>query len=168
MEFVDNEGDNVSAGEQGEIVYTSLFNYSIPLIRYAVGDIGVPSDHRCSCGSVLPLMKNIVGRTDSLLRLPSGRLLSPRIFSGAIDGFELFEEIDEYKLVQKRADLLKLFVVRRSSMISEDVFRNKLVKYLANLVGFNPDEIKLDVEFCDQINVGIGGKHRAIISEVKI
>ena len=165
-EFVDVEGDNVSVGERGEILYTSLFNYAMPLIRYAVGDLGVPSDDECSCGVVLPLMKNVEGRTDSLIRLPNGSLLSPRIFSGAIDGFDLFNEIDEYKLVQKKVDQLRLLVVRKPSKTDKDMFSSRLTQYLAKSARLNLEEIQLDVELVDNIGVGTGGKHRAIISEV--
>ncbi len=67
MQFVDKNGEEVSAGERGEIVCTSLFNYAMPFIRYAIGDVGVPSDEICSCGRTLPLMKTVEGRKDSLL-----------------------------------------------------------------------------------------------------
>jgi len=77
VEFLDEEGEEVSAGEKGEIVCTSLFNRAMPFIRYSVGDIGIPSDEECPCGITLPLMKVIEGRKDSLLLLPDGRLLSP-------------------------------------------------------------------------------------------
>ena len=61
MEFLDAKGDEVSAGESGEIVCTSLFNYAMPLIRYKVGDFGVPSDEECPCGRMLPLLVGLRG-----------------------------------------------------------------------------------------------------------
>ena len=64
MEFVDGNGEEVSSGERGEIVYTSLLHYAQPLIRYAVGDVGVPVDGECPCGRKLPLMKVVEGRRD--------------------------------------------------------------------------------------------------------
>src|SRR5665647_1774443 len=47
-EFI-HDGESVAAGEKGEIVYSCLYNYAMPLIRYEVGDVGVPSDELCSC-----------------------------------------------------------------------------------------------------------------------
>jgi phenylacetate-CoA ligase len=113
-QFVDDSGQDVSPGERGEILYTSLFNYSMPLIRYAVGDVGVPSDDVCPCGRTLPLMKVVEGRTDSLLRLPNGRLLSPVTVIGAMDAFDLFNQIEEYKLLQKRVDQLIFYILRKA------------------------------------------------------
>ncbi len=43
-EFVDEKGEPVAAGEKGEVVFTSLFNFAMPLLRYAIGDVGSPSD----------------------------------------------------------------------------------------------------------------------------
>jgi len=45
VEFL-NQEKNVAPGEQGEIVVTSLSNYVMPLIRYSLGDFGVPGDER--------------------------------------------------------------------------------------------------------------------------
>ena len=42
LQFLDKSGEEVSAGENGEIICTSLFNYAMPLIRYAIGDVGIP------------------------------------------------------------------------------------------------------------------------------
>jgi len=80
-QIVDRDGTEVSAGERGEIVYTSLFNHAMPFIRYATGDVATPSDQSCPCGRVLPLMKMIEGRKDSFVFLPDSRVISPRAFT---------------------------------------------------------------------------------------
>lgn len=167
-QFVDDSGQDVSSGERGQILYTSLFNYSMPLIRYAVGDMGVPSDDVCPCGRVLPLMKTVEGRTDSQLLLPNGRLLSPVTVIGAMDAFDLFSQIEEYKLLQKRTDLLKFYVQRKANNIDENLFRDKLIRYFADSLNIDLTEISIEVEFVSDIPIGVGGKHRAIISEVAV
>jgi len=80
VQFVDDDGNEVSFGEKGEIVYTSLFNYAQPLIRYGIEDVGEPLGDECSCGRTLPLMKVVEGRRDSFLALSDGRILSPMTF----------------------------------------------------------------------------------------
>jgi phenylacetate-CoA ligase len=165
-QFVDDQGQEVGPGERGEIVYTSLFNYSMPLIRYAVGDVGVPSDETCPCGKVLPLMKTVEGRTDSLLRLPHGRVLSPVTIIGAMDVFDLFNQIDEYRVVQKKVDLIRIYIHRKAGSIAENLFRERFVEYFADSLGIDLAEVNIEVEFVDEIPIGTGGKHRAIISEV--
>ncbi len=49
MEFLKN-GKDVNPGESGEVVITGLSNYTMPLIRYKLGDIAVPIKEKCSCG----------------------------------------------------------------------------------------------------------------------
>jgi phenylacetate-CoA ligase len=73
VEFVGADGRPVSPGEEGGIVVTDLLNRGMPLIRYALGDVGIPSDRRCPCGRGLPLVERIVGRTaDFLIRADGG------------------------------------------------------------------------------------------------
>ena len=39
MEFINEDGNEVSNGEVGEIVSTGLINFDQPLIRYRIGDM---------------------------------------------------------------------------------------------------------------------------------
>jgi phenylacetate-CoA ligase len=52
VEFI-KDGETVSGGEEGEIVWTELTNTATPFIRYRIGDMGVPSDGLCSCERTL-------------------------------------------------------------------------------------------------------------------
>jgi phenylacetate-CoA ligase len=166
-QFVDDAGQDVSPGDRGKVVYTSLFNYSMPLIRYAVGDVGVPSDEVCPCARALPLMKIMEGRTDSMLHLPNGRLLSPVTVIAAMEVFDLFDQIDEYRLVQKRIDLLRFYIRKKAGGVDENLLRDRLVTCFTDSLRINPSEVSIEVEFVDSIPM-IGGKHRAIISEVSV
>lgn len=51
--------EDVSSGEKGKVVITSLENYAMPLIRYEIGDTATPIYERCSCGRNLSLVKHI-------------------------------------------------------------------------------------------------------------
>jgi len=164
MEFVDEDGEAVAAGERGEVVYTSLFNYAMPLIRYAIGDVGVPSDDECTCDRTLPLMEVVEGRKDSFLVLPGNRLVSPRVFTNAICGFS--ENIMRYRVVQKRVDWFEVFV-QLDKKVNESVFANELVGHVRHTLGFG-DDIEIDVKFVDELPLDKSGKLMAVVSEVKI
>ncbi len=43
-------------GEEGEIVVTNLHRFSMPMIRYRLGDVGYIKQKRCSCGDENPLL----------------------------------------------------------------------------------------------------------------
>jgi len=165
MQFVDNEGDAVSNGERGEIVYTSLFNYAMPFIRYAVGDVGVPSDEKCPCGRTFPLMKIVEGRRDSVLLLPDGRLLSPMAFRIAMSKF--FEKIVQYRVVQKKCDLFKIYIKKKDSSVDEKVLETELVMHIGMMLNIDTCETTFEVKFVEDIPLSKVGKLMAVVSELK-
>jgi phenylacetate-CoA ligase len=164
-QFVDEEGNDVAPGERGEVVYTSLFNYAMPFIRYGVGDLGVPSDEQCPCGRNLPLMSAVEGRRDSVLILPDGRLLSPMSFRIAVSKF--FDDITHYRLVQKKVDLLELYVEKKNDVNDEEAFEANLVAHVSNVLDLEKARVKIIVHFVDSVPLSQTGKLAAIVSELK-
>ena len=164
-QFVDEEGNEVSVGESGEIVYTSLFNYAMPFIRYAVGDVGVPSDEKCPCGRTFPLIKIVEGRKDSLLRLPDGRLLSPMTFRIAISKF--FEKIIQYRVVQKKLNLFQIYIKKKDHSVDEKVMETELLEHINKMLNVDPNEIAIEIKFVEDIPLKSTGKLMAVLSELK-
>lgn len=76
LEFL-KDGEDVAAGESGEVVATSLFRWATPVIRYYLGDRATPLDDECPCGRGLPLLKNIEGRVVDSVKRPNGEYISP-------------------------------------------------------------------------------------------
>ncbi len=67
-EVVDPEtGEPLEAGEEGELVLTSLTKEALPLIRYRTRDITVLNDEPCPCGRTTARMRKVCGRTDDML-----------------------------------------------------------------------------------------------------
>jgi phenylacetate-CoA ligase len=56
----------VSAGQQGELVVTTLRKEGSPLIRYRTYDVTRIMDQACPCGSPFPMHDRILGRTDDM------------------------------------------------------------------------------------------------------
>lgn len=166
-EFVDQDGEEVAKGERGEIICTSLFNYSMPFIRYSVGDIGIPSDDVCACGLPLPLMKVIEGRKDSLLVLPDGRLLSPRTFTVAMNMSKLIGHIAHFRVIQKKRDNFTLHIKRKDELIEKVTMKNDLVKHLEKMLNVEEGELTFDVKFHDTIPLDKNGKFNAVVSELE-
>ena len=162
-QFVDENGNEVSTGEKGEVAYTSLFNYAMPLIRYAVGDVGVPSDEECPCGRSLPLMKVVEGRKDSLLHLPSGRLLSPRAITNAVA--EFIDKIVQYRVVQRKIDLLEIYIQKKNH-VDEGQLQTELVKHLNSLLSLDKQYVSINVEFVKEMPKSKTGKLMAVSSEL--
>jgi phenylacetate-CoA ligase len=165
VQFVDNDGEEVSVGEGGEIVCTSLFNFAMPLIRYAVGDIGVPSDERCSCGRTLPLMKVVEGRKDSLIFLPNGQVMSPRAFSVAISTFRLYRLIEQFRFIQRKTGSFEILIKVGNSVVDEETMEAELVSHVKRVLGLEKFEVNFEVKFVDEIRLDNSGKFSFIVSE---
>lgn len=167
MQFVDANGEEeVAEGESGEIVCTSLFNYAMPFIRYAIGDTGTPSDEECSCGRKLPLMKAVEGRKDSLLFLPNGRILSPRAFTIAIGGFQSNQDIEQYSLTQKRIDHFEIQIATREN-VNRTALERELITHLEKVLNIKANEVTFNVRFVEKISLNRTGKLTVVNSELK-
>jgi phenylacetate-CoA ligase len=57
----------VAAGEEGELVLTTIMKEGFPLIRYRTGDITRLVAEPCSCGRTFVRMAMVSGRTDDLI-----------------------------------------------------------------------------------------------------
>lgn len=166
VQFVDDNGEEASKGEKGEIICTSLFNYSMPLIRYAVGDLGIASEEQCRCGRTLPLMKAVEGRKDSLLYLPDGRILTPRAMTIAISMFEMYDLIDKFRVVQKKKDYLELLIKTRKEDVDKDVFARRLNVHMRKMLAFDSSQIGLEVRFVEDIPLDRTGKFTIVVSNL--
>ncbi len=73
LEIVDPSGNACGAGEVGDILVTSLHNYGMPLIRYAIGDRAAwARGAMCRCGRGLPLLSAVEGRSMDVVRTRAG------------------------------------------------------------------------------------------------
>jgi len=168
IQFVDSEGNEVSPNERGEIVYTSLFNYAMPLIRYKVGDVGQYQSDECPCGRVLPLMNVLEGRKDSFIVLPNKQLLSPRMFTIAMTMFSRYHDIEGFRVIQRRPDYIEIFVKTRKGYEEQQAFERELKAHIQKMLDLGRLGVSIFVTFVDEIPLNKTGKLNAVISEVNI
>ncbi len=164
LQFLDKSGQEVSAGETGEIVCTSLFNYAMPLIRYAIGDVGIPSEGACSCGRTLPLMKMVEGRKDAMLLLPNGQMLTPRAFTYAIHDFPGYPEIEKFRIIQTDFDKFEFNLKMKNKKCPQDVLRRELYSHLSSLL--NLQGARFEINFVDDIPLDRNGKLSIVVSKL--
>ncbi len=72
VEILDDGNQPVAHGQEGRIVITSLYNKAHPFIRYEIGDIGI-LDKKSTVK--YPILKKLIGRTNDIARLPSGKVV---------------------------------------------------------------------------------------------
>ncbi len=159
MEFI-SDGEAAASGERGEIVYTGLYNYAMPLIRYSIEDIGVPSDEVCPCGRGLPLMKVVEGRSDSFMQTPDGRTFSPIIWTLIM---RQIPGVGHFKAIQERKDLIRILVVRDQAF-TEGTTR-QIVHDVQEVMG---EGMRVDVDVVEEIPKDKSGKVRCAVSKVAL
>lgn len=115
---------NAPEGEAGPMIVTDLGMFTMPIIRYATGDIAVADSAPCPCGRTLPLLRNVYGRAVDSVVLPGGK----RLF------WPFFHEI-----------LARYGSVRRWQVIQANTTELRLLLSLAQDAGADRDEIASQV-----------------------
>ncbi|MGC1181209.1 MAG: hypothetical protein WA884_19870 [Methyloceanibacter sp.] len=80
-EFVDHEHRPTNDPDAiDHVLVTSLFGRTLPLIRYELSDLPIPSDRLCSCGAAFPLIKTVKGRSDDTFLYAGEIHIHPLVF----------------------------------------------------------------------------------------
>lgn len=167
IQFVDNEGNEVSAGESGELVCTSLFNKAMPFVRYAIDDIGVLSKEKsCSCGRIFPMMKVVEGRKDSIVVMPNRRRIPALVFGWMMEFYKYYGNIYQYRIIQKKINLLMVLIKKKSDIATEVEMRAELLRHMKAMLGIGEPDVQVEVEFVENFPLDKSGKLRKIVSEV--
>ena len=98
LECLDDD-QTTGANGSGEIVITSLYSFTMPFIRYRIGDRGSIQERPCPCGSSFPLLTELQGQRDYTVSLPDGRLLSVAALVNT--ALRPFPTLHKFRLVQE-------------------------------------------------------------------
>ena len=147
-------------GEEGEMVCTDLINYTMPFIRYAVGDIVILSKEKHNCGRNFPLIGLIEGRCDDFITLPSGKIISPILLEISL---KKINGISQYKLTQENINTFDVQIVKGQN------FQEATIKEFENVLrGILSRDIQIKVNIVNEIPRERSGKIRPIVSKVPI
>ena len=157
VEILDEAGKPCKPGETGKVVVTTLHNFAMPLIRYALGDyaeLGAP----CDCGRGLPVLARIHGRRRNMLVLPDGRRHWP---SMPVSMWHAVAPIEQFQVTQVESGSLDVSYVMGRTLTHEETGR--LEKSLAERFGylFSIRWIRTDA-----IARGAGGKYEDFVSKL--
>ena len=152
-------GDRAAApGKEGELLVTDLVNRALPLIRYEIGDVVVPSAADCPCGRTLPRFERVSGRVADCITSPEGFVVSGIAIT---DHITRIPGIQQLQVVQDMLDHLQFRIVRSRawSQTSMDL--------LGELVGrMFGERMRFECLFVPEIPPEPGGKYRFSISSV--
>jgi len=147
-------------GQKGQVICTDLTNYTMPFIRYALGDIVVLSKEKCSCGRNFPLIELVEGRTNDFVSLPSGRIISPVVLLLCL---EKIDGISQYRLVQEKIDMFNVQIVKGQNFAEATI--EKIRKKLQEILGKNA---QINIDMVKEIPRDKSGKVHPVVSKVPV
>ena len=138
---------------------TSLQQFTMPFIRYKIGDMAAEDGRPCACGRGLPHVSEVTGRLQDFLVTADGHFVHGGYFPHT---FRSWPDIARYQVYQPDSGHLEVRLVCRRK---EDVsWLGALRDELQRRFGAG---MHISIRIVDEIALTSAGKHRFIVSEVK-
>ncbi|MER3318213.1 MAG: CoF synthetase [Allomuricauda sp.] len=154
IELLDlNEDKPVNLGETGRIVITDFFNYSMPMIRYDTGDVGV-MEYDTELKTMV--FTKIEGRKMDMFTNTKGEYISSHIIHHILQygGIEQFQFVEE----GNRDYTIKLKVSTKYDRNDEGRIRNQYLEYFG-------EDATIHVEYVDNIPLLPSGKRKLVVNK---
>ncbi len=153
------DSHTLSPGQLGEVAVTSLNQFAMPFIRYKNGDMAIRQAGRCTCGRGLPLLREIVGRTNDFLVSAEGQFVHSEFFAYL---FRVKPEVARYQIHQPARGQLDVRLV-----CNQAVDETWLAGVRDEIQARFGRATQVSLQVVEHIQLTPAGKHRYIISEVK-
>ncbi len=165
LEVVDKDYHPVPVGQQGaKILVTNLANTVQPIIRYEVDDLVTLADRPCSCGSRLPRIEQVDGRSDEVMWIGERKdhMLSYILFKTAV---EYLHQVREWQAVQLGPNRIEIRLeLLPGAVLSQETAEQVIVQKLDEL-GL-PAQVKTAVRIAPSLNADpVNGKLRRMVSQ---
>jgi phenylacetate-CoA ligase len=158
LEILDSNNQPVGPGAEGFLVWTGFINSTMPLIRYRIGDRGRwETCSLCPCGRNFPLVVPTITRESDLLRVPDGRIFSPRALNQLLKTSSSFR-FCQFIQAEPRVVVIRAVASDRDAEADLAVIRGKL----QNIVG---PEVQVLSELTKEPVVRAGGKIPLIVQQ---
>lgn len=158
VEIIDQQGQSLPPGEEGEIVVTHMHTADFPFVRYRTGDIGALSAEGCACGRGLPVLARIEGRTTDFVVATDGTILHGL---SLIYVLRDLEGIGEFRIEQESLDKTSVQVVAPEGLAEST--RSHVVEQFRRRLG---ESVEIDVQQVPVIEREKSGKFRYVVSRV--
>jgi len=137
VEILDEHNNVLPNGEEGRVVITSLYNKAHPFIRYDIGDIGILDEQSTA---KKPLLKKLIGRTNDVALLPSGKK-SPGLTFYYVTKSIIEDDgnVKEFVIKQTKIDTFDIEYVSEKALTSAQIqaIEKAITTYLESGLTFN-------------------------------
>lgn len=133
----------------GSILVTDLFNKSMPIINYEVGDVMEFSSDKCLCGSNKIIVKQLLGRKENVMEFGNGRAITGPGWT------ILFKDknIDKYQIKKINNFQLQVKLVPNNLFTSKE--KENIYFSIKKEVG---DEVEVQLKLVKDFPVSLNGK----------
>jgi phenylacetate-CoA ligase len=156
------DGQPAKVGEVGEVVITDLNNFSMPLIRYRIGDMAIAVKQTpCECGRPHSQIGAISGRTQALISCSNGVWLPGAFFAHFFKDFDF--AVQHFQITQDSPESFTLKLVAKPQFTTE--IKDRIVEELKEYAG---QQQVIEVSLVEEIPLLKTGKRTPVISNVKL
>jgi phenylacetate-CoA ligase len=141
----------VETGKSGLVVITDLNNFSMPRLRYQIGDIAALSGEKCPCGRTLPVLDKIEGREDDIFIAENGSYVHGVYFANLARSYP---SIQQFQIIQHTREDITLKVIK-SNLFKESEMQ-QYIREIQNTMG----KVNIKLEYVDHIEASASGKTR--------
>lgn len=158
--------DEAPAGA-GEVVITDLNNTLMPMLRYRLGDLARHGAGSCPCGSTLPLLAEVTGRSQGQFFLTRrgtrihSQTLAYLFEEWAADGWPLHQ----FQMIQEALGHLRIeLAVTPGGALDLEAATARIRAEVEEIL---EEPCRIDVEVVDAVDAGRGGrKFRHFVSRL--
>lgn len=143
------------------ILVTSLTHRAMPLVRYAIGDLGDPDPRPCDCGLPFACLSLDVGKEHNVLVLPSGRPLHTGFFFKPL--YHL-DAIAQLQIRHERPDSVVIAYVPAAGQ--GEAARAAIERALEPLRRELDGEVRVESRAVPEIPLTASGKRPLVVSSV--
>jgi phenylacetate-CoA ligase len=160
VEVIDEAGNPMPDGEEGELVITLLGNFAMPLIRYRIGDRGALATRRIRRPhpQATQSLENVKGRTVDAFRLEDGTIVDGEYFTHLL----YFRDwVHRFQVVQKSFEHIVVRIACDTHPPQDA--EPEISEGIRALMGAR---CTVEFEYCREIETPPSGKYRYTISEI--
>jgi phenylacetate-CoA ligase len=131
-------------GQEGELVFTTLDKWGMPMLRYRTRDLTHLTYEKCKCGRTMVRMGRILGRSDDMLIVRGVNVFPSQVESVIL---EIPEFQGQYFITVDRinnVDTFQIDVELREEFYSDNIedmtrYKAQLAARLISVIGIKPD-----------------------------
>lgn len=158
-ELLDMNTNTIRDEGMGELLITNLTNYSMPLIRYKIGDVAViQKDMEKQKGSFATITQ-LIGRTNSYLKKKDGAMIHGEFVTHL---FYNKKWVENFQVIQKDYENIQFKIVLSRGCKADEKEISIMISDLKKVYG----DCNIEIQYVENIPKLKSGKYQFVITEI--